>query len=59
MEIFVSVAKKVVEEEKYELQKTNFEGAYLKDSLTYLAQIWNERFAIPRDVSQKKLVTSV
>jgi len=43
------------EEEKYKENKTNFEGAYLENSLVDLAQIWNWRCPTPRKFAQKIL----
>jgi len=40
-------------EEKYEENKTNFEGAYLGKSLADSAQIWNWRCYTPREYTQK------
>ena len=41
-------------EEKYKENKMNFEGAYLKNHWTDLAQFWNRRCLTPRDFSQKR-----
>jgi len=40
-------------EEKYEENKTNFEGAYLGNGLADSAQIWNWRCPTPRELTQK------
>jgi len=46
------------EEEKYEENKTNFEGAYLGNGLVDSAQIWNWRCPTPRKLAQKILCVS-
>jgi len=45
-------------EEKYEENKTNFEGAYLGNSLVNSAQIWNWRCPTPKKFAQKILCVS-
>jgi len=45
--------KKKKEKEKYKKIKTNFEGAYVGNSLTDSAQIWNWKCSTPRDFTQK------
>jgi len=40
-------------EEKYEENKTNFEGAYLGNDLADSAQFWNWRCPTPRESTQK------
>ena len=54
--IFVSGAKETLtgDEENYEENKTNFEGAYLKDSWTNLAQIWYGRGVPPQEIFHRK-----
>ena len=53
--------KKVLQkrEEKYKENKVNFEGAYLRNGLVDLAQIWNWRCLTPREVTQKFLYVFV
>jgi len=46
-------------EEKYEENKTNFEGAYLRNGLADLAQIWNWRCPTLREFTQRILCVSV
>ena len=46
-------------EEKYEENKTSFEGAYLKNSLANSAQIWNWWCLTLRKFTQKILCASV
>ena len=46
-------------EEKYEENKTNFEGAYLGNGLADLAQIWNWGCPTPKEFTQKILCVSV
>ena len=45
-------------EEKYEENKTNFEGAYLENGLTDLAQIRNWGCPTPREFAQKNSFAS-
>jgi len=40
-------------EEKYEENKTNFEGAYLGKGLVDSAQIWNWKCPTPKKCAQK------
>jgi len=46
------------EEEKYKENKTDFEGAYLRNGLVDSAQIWNWRCPTPRKFAQKILCVS-
>ena len=46
-------------EEKYEENKTNFEGAYLRKGLVDSAQIWNWRCPTLRELTEKILCFSV
>jgi len=46
-------------EEKYEENKTNFEGKYLGTTLADSAQIWNWRCPTPNEFTQKILCVSV
>jgi len=53
------VLRKEEGEEKYEENKTNFEGAYLGNGLADLAKIWNWRCPTSREFTQKILCASV
>ena len=50
--------KMLQKEEKYEENKTNFEGAYLENGLVNSAQICNWRCPAPRKFAQKILCVS-
>ena len=44
---------KKAEDEKYEENKINFEGAYLSDGWVDSTQIWNRRCSTPREFLQQ------
>jgi len=56
----IAISRSVAEgEEKYEENKTNFEGTYLGNSLADSAQIWNWRCPTLRELTQKISCVSV
>jgi len=52
------VLRKEEGEEKYKENKTNFEGAYLRNGLVDSAQIWNWRCPTPWKFAQEILCVS-
>ena len=51
--------KKAADEEKYEENKTNFEGAYLSDGWEDSTRIWNRRCPTSREFSQQNWLFSI